>query len=84
MRLRNRRFAPRHTIPPSPPPEVLEAIAAAAEAYDRLEASGRQLHFSADEETGQLTVQLLDLERNLIGTVPVASVLDLASGTPLD
>jgi FlaG protein len=71
-------------IPDSPPPEVLEAMAAAADAYDRLKTSGRQLHFETDPDTGRLTVQLLDPDGNVVTTLPPSKVLDLASGGTLD
>jgi hypothetical protein len=79
-----RRF--RAAEPPAacPPADVLEAIAAADEAYERLEASGRHLHFDIDQITGKLTVRLLDLEGRLLRVVPPATVLDVATGGSLD
>jgi hypothetical protein len=71
-------------LPDSPPPGVLRAIAAAGAAYDRLEASGRRLHFALAPDTGELTVVVLDLEGTPVGTVPAHRVLDLAAGAPLD
>ena len=71
-------------IPDSPPPEVLDAMGAAGDAYDRLKTAGRRLHFETDEVTGRLTVQLLDPDGNVVTTLPPSKVLDLAAGGTLD
>lgn len=71
-------------IPDSPPPEVLEAMGAAADAYDRLKTAGRRLHFETDPLTGRLTTQLLDPDGRVVTTLPPSKVLDLASGGTLD
>jgi hypothetical protein len=71
-------------IPDRPPPEVLEAMGAAAHAYDRLKTAGRRLHFETDAVTGRVTVQLLDPDGNVVTTLPPSKVLDLASGGTLD
>ena len=70
-------------IPDAPPSEVLEAIAAAADAYDRLAARGRHLHFAVDPSTGRLAVQVLGADGRCVGTVSPRQVLDLANGEPL-
>jgi hypothetical protein len=72
------------TIPPTPPAEVLQQIAAAADAYDKLLASGVQLHFETDLTSGKLAVQVLDTHGRVIGTVPASKVLDLAAGGSLN
>ena len=71
-------------IPDSPPPEVLDAMGAAAHAYDRVKTAGRRLHFETDPATGRLTVQLLDPDGRVVTTLPPSKVLDLASGGTLD
>lgn len=71
-------------IPASPPPEVLDAMGAAADAYDRLKTAGRRLHFETDAVTGRVTAQLLDPDGNVVTTLPPSKVLDLASGGTLD
>jgi hypothetical protein len=76
--------SPQGAVPARPPAEVLDAIGAAFEAYDRLQASGRELHFDLDSETGKLTVQLLDAEGEMLGILPAWKVLDIAAGEPLD
>jgi hypothetical protein len=74
---------PAETIPALPPAEVLDAMGAAGDAYDRLKTSGRRLHFETDPATGRLTIQLLDDDGHLLTTLPPSKVLDLADGAPL-
>ena len=71
-------------IPDCPPAELLDAIDAAADAYERLEASGWRLHFETDADTGKLSIQVLDLEGKALGTVAPWKVLDVVSGSLLD
>lgn len=73
----------RETIPSSPPQEVFAAMLTAAQAADRLAATGQALHFSTDETTG-LSVQLTDLDGTVLGTVAPSTVLSVASGDTLD
>ncbi len=70
-------------IPSSPPQEVFAAMLTAAQAADRLAASGRALHFSTDETNG-LSVQLTSLDGTVLGTVAPSTVLSVASGDVLD
>jgi uncharacterized protein YlxW (UPF0749 family) len=67
------------TMPSSPPPEVLDAIGAAAKAYDRLTANGVQLHFHVDDETGKVAVHVYDTQGSVLGTLAPSQVLDLAT-----
>ena len=60
-------------IPASPPPEVLEAIARAHEAYERLEASGRHVH-----------IELTDASGTPLRSLSPRTVLELAAGAALD
>ncbi|MGZ4166285.1 MAG: hypothetical protein ACXVRW_07785 [Solirubrobacteraceae bacterium] len=71
-------------IPTSPPPEVLDAIAAAFAASERLEASGRQVRFDLDEATGRLSAELTDAAGVRLRSLSGRAVLDLAAGTTLD
>ena len=70
-------------LPASPPPELSDAIAAAADAYDQLAASGRSLHFALDPPTGRLTIQLQDSAGNVLSTLSPSQVLDAADGSGL-
>jgi len=70
-------------IPSSPPQEVFAAMLTAAQAADRLEASGKALHFDTDETSG-LSVQLTGLDGTVLGAVSPSTVLSVASGGTLD
>jgi hypothetical protein len=63
----------------SPPPEVLDAIGAAARAYDRLTAGGLQLHFRVDDQTGKVAVDVYDIQGRVLGSLALSQVLDLAT-----
>lgn len=67
-------------IPASPPPEVLAAIARAAEAFDALQASGRRVTFSLTEGQGGLHSRLEDTDGNLITVLSPRQVLEFAGG----
>jgi hypothetical protein len=71
-------------VPASPPPEVLDAIAEANEAYERLQASGRHVHFDLNEASGQLALQLTDASGTPLRSLSPRAVLELAAGGPLD
>ncbi len=68
------------SLPPSPPPEVLDDVAAARDRAAELAANNRELHFSADEESGRVIVQVRDLEGNVIRTIPPSHALHVMSG----
>lgn len=69
-----------HTMPLSPPPEVMAAISAAADAYDQLEASGRQIQFTTDPTTGRVSAELQDLDGNTLSSLSASQVLAIADG----
>ena len=71
------------SLPPSPPPEVLDEVAAARDRAAELAANNRELHFSTDESTGRVIVQVRDLQGNVIRTIPPSEALDVMSGRPL-
>jgi hypothetical protein len=68
-------------IPASPPPEVLDAIARAHEAYERLEAEGRHVRFDLDEASGRLACELADASGTSLRRLSPRAVLDLAAGS---
>ncbi len=72
------------SIPDSPPAEVLDAMGAASQAYDRLAASGRGLTFRVDDATGKVQVQVHDSDGNVMFAVPASKALDIAAGGSLD
>lgn len=68
------------SFPASPPPEVLDAIGAAADRVDELAAADRELHFSVDEGTGRVVIQVRDLDGNVLRTIPPSAALDVMAG----
>ena len=68
------------SLAPSPPPEVLDEIGAAADRVDALAAANRELHFSVDEETNRVVVQVRDLDGTVIRTIPPSAALDAMAG----
>jgi hypothetical protein len=72
------------TIPSSPPPEVHEAMGVAAQAYDKLQAQGREMRFKVNQGTGKLVVEVHDLHGQLLFQVPASKALDVAGGGSLD
>jgi hypothetical protein len=73
------------SIPASPPPEVLDAIGAAADRVDELAGQDRELHFHADESTGRVIVQVRDLASGeVIRTIPPSGALTVLSGGSLE
>ena len=71
------------TLPASPPSSVLEDMHAAARVAQELRAQKRELHFEAAGD-GRVTVQVRDLDGNVIRTIPPARALEIATGAPLD
>jgi hypothetical protein len=68
-------------IPGSPPPEVVDAIGAAADQADSMAAANRELHFERDPESGRVIVQVRDLTtREVIRTIPPSEALTVMSG----
>jgi hypothetical protein len=67
----------------SPPPEVMDEIAAARDRAAELAANNREPHFSTDEETGRIIVQVRDLRGNVIRTIPPSRALHVMSSGAL-
>ena len=72
------------TMPSSPPPEVLDAIASASDSFDRLAAVDRRLHFHIEQPAGRVTVQVHDTQGNVLGTLSPSQALEVAAGGTLD
>ncbi|MGH2947427.1 MAG: flagellar protein FlaG [Solirubrobacteraceae bacterium] len=68
------------SLPPSPPPEVLDEIGAAADRVDALAAANRELHFSIDEDTNRVVIQVRELDGTVIRTIPPSAALDVMAG----
>lgn len=71
-------------VPDSPPPEVLDAIAAAGRAYQDLQAHGRELRFSNDDPHGRVNVEVTDLDGTVLRTISPSAALDVAAGARVD
>jgi hypothetical protein len=71
------------SLPPSPPPEVLDEVAAARDRAAELAANNRELHFSVDDESNRVIVQVRDLAGNVIRTIPPSEALAVMSGEPV-
>jgi flagellar protein FlaG len=71
------------SLAPSPPPEVMDEVAAARDRAAELAANNRELHFSTDQGTGRVIVQVRDLQGNLIRTIPPSHALLVMSGGAL-
>jgi hypothetical protein len=75
-------------IPPSPPPEVLEAMDAAGRVARELHEQGRELRFVPPShdgtDGGRVRVEVVDLDGNVLRTIPPSELLDIATGAPLD
>jgi hypothetical protein len=72
------------TLPSSPPPEVFEQMAGAAQRYDELTAQGRELRFARNEESGRTQIEVRDRQGRLVKTLSPAQALAIAAGGPLE
>jgi FlaG protein len=70
-------------VPPAPTEEVRTHVDRAAEVVAQLHASNRELHFSKDDETGRVVIQVRDLDGNVLKTIPPSHALDVMSGAAL-
>jgi len=68
-------------VPPAPTPEARELVAKAADVVQRMHENNRELHFSRDENTNRVVIEVRDLDGNVIKTIPPAKALDVMSGT---
>lgn len=66
-------------IPPTPPPEVLQALDRVQRVASELQARGLDVRFDVDE-TQHARVQVVDKTGSVIREIPVARALDLLSG----
>jgi uncharacterized FlaG/YvyC family protein len=71
-------------IPSSPPEELYDQIDAAAQRADELKSEGRELHFSFNEESKRVQIEVRDLKGNVLRTIPPSKALSVATGDKLD
>jgi hypothetical protein len=70
-------------VPPAPTEDVRRQVDRAAEIAQQLHDSNRELHFTKDDKTGRVVIQVRDLEGNVIKTIPPSRALDVMSGAAL-
>jgi uncharacterized FlaG/YvyC family protein len=71
-------------IPSSPPEELHEQIDAAAQRVDELKADGRELHFSYNEQSKRVQIEVRDLKGTVLRTIPPSKALSVVTGGELD
>jgi flagellar protein FlaG len=67
-------------IPPAPTEEVRAHVDRAAQIVHDMTERNRELHFTKDEETGRVIIQVRDLQGTVIRTIPPSHALDIMSG----
>jgi flagellar protein FlaG len=70
-------------VPSTPPPDALVEVQRAAQRAADLAAQNRELHFSKDEDSGRIVVEVRDLEGNVIRRIPPSHALAVMSGAAL-
>jgi hypothetical protein len=69
-------------IPPAPPNEVRDQVDHAAEIAKKMAESNppRELHFSMDDKTNRVVIEVRDLDGKVIRTIPPSHALQIMSG----
>ena len=70
-------------VPPAPTVEAREMVDRAADRVLELQADDRELHFSREEGTNRVIIEVRDLDGNVIKTIPPSKALDIMSGAEL-
>ena len=70
-------------VPPAPTEEARAMVDRAAERVEQLHADDRELHFSREEGTNRVIIEVRDLDGNVIKTIPPSKALDIMSGAEL-
>jgi flagellar protein FlaG len=70
-------------IPPAPTEEARQMVDRAAEVVDDLFQNNRELHFSVDQSTRRVVIEVRDLEGHVLKTIPPAKALDVMAGAEL-
>jgi hypothetical protein len=66
----------------TPPPEVLDQVAAAGRISREMRENGRELRFSKGQE-GRVTVELSDREGKTLKSMLISEALEIAAGKPV-
>jgi flagellar protein FlaG len=72
------------TVPASPPPELRDEVERASARYDELHRQGRELHFATEPDSGRVTVEVRDLDGEVLRTLQPSEALEVISGAPLE
>ncbi|MDP9385084.1 MAG: flagellar protein FlaG [Actinomycetota bacterium] len=67
----------------TPPPDALAEVDRAFERVSELAAQNRELHFSRDEASGRIIVQVRDMEGHVLRTIPNSEALHVMAGAEL-
>jgi len=70
-------------VPPAPTDEARAMVDKAAERVQELHKRNRELHFTRDESSNRVVIEVRDLDGNVIKTIPPAKALDIMSGAEL-
>lgn len=70
-------------VPPAPTPEARELVAMAADVVEQMRKNNRELHFSHDEDSGRLVIQVRDLDGTVLKTIPPSQALNIMAGGEL-
>ncbi|MFZ2114694.1 MAG: hypothetical protein WAU77_13310 [Solirubrobacteraceae bacterium] len=66
----------------TPPPEVLDQVAAAGRISREMRESGHELRFS-EGQGGRVTVKLSDRKGKTVKSISIAEALEIAAGKPV-
>ncbi|HEV7939096.1 MAG TPA: hypothetical protein VGP18_13880 [Solirubrobacteraceae bacterium] len=67
----------------TPPPEVLDQVAAAGRISREMRESGHELRFS-EGKGGRVTVELSDRKGKTVKSMSISEVLEIAAGKPVE
>ena len=70
-------------VPPAPTPEARELVAVAAEVVAQMHKNNRELHFSRDEDSNRVVIEVRDLDGNVLKTIPPSEALNVMAGGEL-
>jgi hypothetical protein len=62
-----------------PPPEVWREVDHAGRVWESLHAQGRELHFDLDDGSGRVSIQVRDLDGNVLRTIPPSEAASIAA-----
>ena len=70
-------------VPPAPTPEARELVAKAAEVVEQMRKNNRELHFSHDEDSNRVVIEVRDLDGKVLKTIPPSEALNVMAGGEL-